>query len=187
MSKGVDSIRIKGQRIDELPLGLGNEAKAQLPEAIKAERLHAIETVNAEYPTHRIDYLVSRIHECEDNKKRMQTTMSQLNTMTSEYDGQIRMCQHRDDEIYKLEKGQGSNGITAQVRDDGIRELKKKFPPYDVKAMRKQIIQNNEGIERCKAVIVAEDASIKEFSECLALCRQRDKELAKLGAVAEGS
>jgi len=32
-----------------------------------------------------------------------------------------------------------------------------------------------------------EDDSIAEFTEALALCKQRDKELAKYGAVAEGS
>jgi hypothetical protein len=187
VSKGVESIRIKGQKIEELPLGMGNQAKAQLPMAIEAERLAAIETINAEYPKHRIDYLVSRINECEENKGRIQATMDQLNTMTSEYKGQITMCEHRDNEIYKLRKGHGSNGITTQVRDDGIKALRKQYPPYDVEAMKAQIKQNAEGIERCKAVIHTEDESIKEFTEVLTLCRQRDKELAKLGAKAEGS
>jgi hypothetical protein len=187
MSKGVDSIRIRGKRVEELPLGTGNEAKAQMPLAIEQERLNAIETVNAEYPSHRIDYLRSRITECEENKDRMHTTIGQLNTMTSEYNGQIKMCEHRDNEIYKLNKGQGSNGITMEVRDAGIKELKKQYPAYDVAAMEQQIVQNGEGIGRCKDVIVAEDASIKEFTEVLTLCRQRDKELKKLGAVAEGS
>jgi len=184
MSKGVESIRIKGQRIEELPLGQGNEAKEQLPLAIEDERLAAIETVNAEYPNHRVDYLVSRIKECEENKDRMQTTIEQLNTMTSEYMGQIKMCEHRDKEIERLQES--SDASPGQV-EAGVRELRRQYPPYDVKAMKLQIVQNGEGIERCKAVIVAEDASIKEFTEVLTLCRQRDKELTKFGAVAEGS
>jgi predicted RNase H-like nuclease (RuvC/YqgF family) len=184
MSKGVDSIRIKGRKIQELPLGQGNEAKAQLPMAIEDERLAAIETVNAEYPTHRIDYLLSRIKECEENKDRMQTTTDQLNTMTSEYNGQIKMCEHRDREIEKLQKA--SDSSPSQV-EAGVKELKRKYPPYDIAAMEQQIVQNGEGIERCKQVVIAEDASIKEFTEVLTLCRQRDKALAKLGAVAEGS
>jgi uncharacterized coiled-coil DUF342 family protein len=187
MSKGVDSIRLRGKRVEELPLGTGNEAKAQLPLAIEDERLNAIKAVNAEFPAHRIDYLVSRIKECEENKDRMHKTIDQLNTMSSEYNGQIKMCQHRDDEIYKLEKGHGSNGITTEVRDQGIKELKKQFPPYNVEAMEQQIVQNGEGIGRCKEVIVAEDASIKEFTEVVTLCKERDKQLHRLGAVAEGS
>ena len=157
MSKGVDSIRIRGQRVEELPLGTGNKAKAQMPLAIEQERLNAIATVNAEYPTHRIDYLLSRIKECEENKQRMQTTVDQLNTMTSDYKGQISMCEHRDYEIAKLRKAHGSPGNTTEVRDAGIKALKKQFPPYNVEAMEKQIVQNGEGIGRCRLVIIAED------------------------------
>lgn len=187
MSKGVDSIRIRGKRIEELPLGTGNEAKAQLPLAIEQERLNAIATVNAEFPKHRIDYLLSRVKECEENKDRMHKTIEQLSTMSSEYKGQIKMCEHRDYEIAKLRKAHGSPGNTTEVRDAGIKALKKQFPPYNVEAMETQIVQNGEGIGRCREVIEAEDASIKEFTEVLTLCRQRDKELTKLGAVAEGS
>jgi hypothetical protein len=192
---GVESIRIKGRKIGDLPLGQGNQATAQLPDAINAERLAAIETVNAEFPTHRIDYLVSRIKECEENKDRMQTTIDQLNTMTSEYNGQIRMCEHRDKEITKLDEGLLAKEIAnGTLTEENLEEhtaaskaLFKQFPPYSVDAMRTQISQNNEGIQRCKTVVKAEDASILEFTEVVMLCKQRDKALAKLGAVAQGS
>lgn len=187
MSKGVDSIRIKGRRIEELPLGQGNEAKAQLPMAIEDERLAAIETVNAEYPTHRIDYLLSRIKECEENKTRMNGTIDQLNTMTSEYKGQIKMCEHRDNELAKEQANLDIDIITEEQFMVKKKALFKQYPPYDVAAMKQQIVQNGEGIERCRKVIEAEDVSIKEFSEVHSLCKVRDKELAKLGAVAEGS
>ena len=187
MSKGVESIRNKGREIQDLPLGQGNEAKAQLPTAIEDERLGAIETVNAEYPTHRIDYLLSRIKECEENKTRMNGTIDQLNTMTSEYKGQIGMCIHRDKEIAKLTEQHEASMMRQDEYDDAVKELKRKYPAYSVLAMEQQIVQNNEGIERCRKVIEAEDTSIKEFSEVHSLCKVRDKELAKLGAVAEGS
>ena len=195
MSKGVDSIRIRGKRVDELPLGTGNEAKAQMPLAIEQERLNAIATVNAEFPTHRIDYLVSRVKECEENKDRMHKTIEQLSTMTSEYRGQIKMCEHRDKEVAKLDialldKEVANGTLTEQDLEQhttAAKALFKQCPPYDVAAMEQQIVQNGEGIERCKAVIVEEDKSIREFTEVVTLCRQRDKELNKLGAVAEGS
>lgn len=187
MSKGVDSIRIKGQAIQDLPLGLGNEAKAQLPMAIEDERLQAIETVIAEYPTHRIDYLISRVKECEENKGRMRTTIDQLNTMTSEYKGQISMCEHRDNELAKEIANLDIKLITKEQFEVKRKALNKQYPPYNVVAMEQQIVQNDEGIERCHKVIEAEDASIKEFTEVVTLCRQRDKELIKLGAQAEGS
>ena len=187
MSKGVDSIRIRGKRIEELPLGTGNEAKAQLPLAIEQERLNAIATVNAEFPTHRIDYLVSRINECEENKDRMHKTIEQLSTMSSEYKGQIKMCEHRDKEITKLTIDHEASMMRKDEFDAAKKALFKQYPPYNVEAMETQIVQNGEGIGRCREVIKAEDASIKEFTEVLTLCRQRDKELTKLGAVAEGS
>ena len=187
MSTGVKSIRIKGREIQDLPLGQGNEAKAQLPMAIEDERLAAIETVNAEYPTHRIDYLLSRIKECEENKQRMHKTIEQLSTMTSEYTGQIKMCEHRDNEVHKARANCDIKIITEEQFMEKKKALFKQYPPYDVAAMEQQIVQNNEGIERCRKVIEAEDLSIREFSEAHSLCKVRDKELAKLGAVAEGS
>jgi hypothetical protein len=187
MTTGVESIRIKGQRIEDLPLGLGNEAKAQLPEAIEAERLAAIETVCANYPTHRIDYLVSRVKECDENKDRMRKTIGELNKMSSEYTGQISMCKHRDKMIVDLDGDCKSGKITGDEFKAERKDLLKRYPPYSIPAMEQQIVQNNEGIERCNQVIEAEDASIKEFTEVATLCRVRDKELKLLGAQAEGS
>jgi len=181
---GVESIRIKGRMIDDLPLGQGNEAKAGLPAAIEQERLNKIETINANYPTHRIDYLISRINECEENKKRMMLTIAQLGKMSSDYKGQIVMCEHRDREIAIAQEDVmlSDDEITAKVR-----ELRRQFPLYDVVAMEQQIIQNDEGTERCTKVIEQEDTSIKELTEVLTLCRERDKKLAEYGAIAEGS
>ena len=187
MTKGVDSIRLRGQAIEDLPLGQGNQAKEQLPAVIEQERLSAIETVNANYPTHRIDYLVSRINECNENKQRMDRTIAEQHAMISDYKGHIAMCKHRDVEIAKLRKAHGSPGQTTEVVEAGIKALKKQFPPYDVAAMEQQVVQCHEGIERCNKVKDAEDKSIAEFSEVVALCKQRDKELHLLGAKAEGS
>lgn len=180
MSTGVDSIRIKGQRIEELPLGLGNEAKAQLPEVIEQERLNAIETINAEYPKHRIDYLVSRINECKENKQRMDATIVEQNTMIGDYKGHIAMCKHRDKELAKLDE-------SDEHYTESKRLLFKQFPPYDVAAMEKQIVQCREAIERCNDVKQVEDDSITELTETHTLCKVRDKELAQYGAVTEGS
>ena len=186
MSKGVDSIRIKGQKIEDLPLGLGNQAKAQLPAAIEQERLNDIALVNAKFPTHRIDYLVSRINECNENKQRMDRTIAEQYTMISDYKGHIAMCKHRDKEVAKHFDRLESHKIDQAEFDQERKALFKQYPPYKVDAMEQQIVQCNEGIERCNAVKAAEDKSIAEFSEVHGLCKQRDKELAQYGAVAEG-
>lgn len=173
MSKGVNSIRLRGKRIGELPLGTGNEAVAQLPDAIKQERLNNIATINAKFPTLRIDYIDSRIVECRENIDRVNDTKTAQATMIEEYTGLIAQCEHRDKEIERL--------------PDQEKELRKQFPPYDVAAMRAQIVQCKEAIVRCDDVVRQEHDSITEFSQARALCVQRDKELAQYGAVAEGS
>jgi hypothetical protein len=64
---GVASIRIAGQRIEDLPLGLGNEAKAQLPLAMDMERQQKIAGVLSRFPTGKRVYYESRIKEASAN------------------------------------------------------------------------------------------------------------------------
>jgi len=180
MSKGVDSIRLRGKRIGELPLGTGNEAIAQLPDAIKQERLNNIATINAKFPTLRIDYIDSRIVECRENIDRVNDTKTAQATMIEEYTGLIAQCEHRDKVIAGLDSSQPTH-------ETKVKALKKAYPPYNVDAMRSQIVQCKEAIVRCDDVVRQEHDSITEFSEARALCVQRDKELAQYGAVAEGS
>jgi hypothetical protein len=187
MSKGVESIRIKGRKIEDLPLGQGNEAKAQLPAAIETERLDNIAGINAKYPALRIDYIDSRVSECEQNITRIQGTMTQQATMISEYEGHIKMSDYRDKEIVKLEDKFMLDEITDETLKAEKKALFKRFLPFSIPAMEQQIVQCNEAIERCNDVIKKEHESIAEFTEARALCKQRDIELAQYGAVAEGS
>lgn len=183
---GVESIRIKGKRIEDLPLGTGNEAKEQLKDAIEAERLHNIRTINAKFPTLRIDYIDSRVNECKENITRIQGTMAQQATMISEYKGHIHMSAYRDKEIVKLDDLCKCGKITGDEFKEQRKALLKRFLPFSIPAMEQQIVQCKEAIERCEDVIQQEHDSIAEFTEAKALCKQRDIELAQWGAVAEG-
>jgi hypothetical protein len=172
---GVASIRIKGQRIEDLPLGLGNQAKDQMADAIETERLNAIAEINAQYPHQRVDYLSARINECEENKNRMRRMISETHGRIQEYRGLIMSCDMRD----KL----------LADEDDPVKrkEILGHWGRWDAEALRQQIEQDKEAIERFEDVIKQEDESIKEHSECISLCRERDKKLAQLGAKSEGS
>jgi hypothetical protein len=183
---GVESIRIKGKRVGDLPLGTGNEAKAGLKDAIDQERLNKIATINSKYPTLRIDYIDSRVRECRENITRVQGTMNEQATMISEYKGHISMCHYRDKEIDKLKKKVEDGKMEQVYFEQEKKTLFKRFPPYQIPAMEKQIVQCNEAITRCNDVIQTEHDSIAEFTEAKALCKQRDIELAQYGAVAEG-
>ncbi len=191
---GVDSIRLKGQRIEEMALGTNNVAIQQLPAAREAERLQKIESIIAEYPTQRIDYLDGRVNECMENIERIGKTQVEQTQMISDYNGHINMGKYRDSEITNLdtaliEKELATGTLTdADIKEHGdkVKALLKRFPPYSVPALKQQIVQCNEAIQRCIDVIKAENESIRELLECKAQCKQRDALLKKYGAVAEG-
>jgi uncharacterized coiled-coil DUF342 family protein len=186
---GVESIRIRGKRVEDLPLGQGNDAVAGLAEARETERLNKIATINKEFPPHRVDYLVSRIKECRENINRVNKSMHEQSTMINDYKGHISLCGYRDKEIEKLRSSPESGDVVQDKikMQAKIKELRKNFPPYSVVAMEQQIVQCHEAIERCMAVIQQEQDSIAEFEGVLSLCRKRDIELGKYGARAEGS
>lgn len=171
---GVSSIRIKGQRIEDLPLGTGNQAAEQLPDAIETERLNAIAEVNAKYPHHRVDYLTHRINECEQNKNRMKAFIADTRGQISEYQQLIMNCNVRD-------------RLLKSADDSERKEIYREWGRWDKSELEAQIERFEVSIAKTEAVIKLEDEAIREHTEVIGLCRQRDAELAKLGAKAEGS
>jgi hypothetical protein len=67
------------------------------------------------------------------------------------------------------------------------KEIYREWGRWDIGELEKQIALFEESIVKTEDVIRQEDDAIREHSEVIALCRQRDKELAALGAKAEGS
>lgn len=185
--EGVESIRVRGKRVGDLPLGQGNEAVVGLTDARETARMNAINTINATYPKHRVDYLASRIKECQENITRINTSKGEQANMISDYKGHIALCAHRDKEMEKLDELLIDGGIDEEGHIAQSKILLKNFPPYNVDAMEQQIVQCGEAIDRCDGVIKQENESITEFTDVMAQCRIRDTELAKHGAVAEGS
>lgn len=184
---GVSSIRVKGQRIEDLPLGLGNQAKEQLTLAQETERLNAIAEVNAQYPHQRVDYLSARINECEENKNRMRKMVSETNARIQEYHGLIMKCEVRDKMFMDLDSQRMAEEIDEAYYEKRHREIAKDWGLWDVEALKEQIELDKEALQRFEAVIAEEDKAIKEHTETITLCRERDKKLAQLGAKAEGS
>ena len=62
-----------------------------------------------------------------------------------------------------------------------IKDILKKYPPYQVPALEHGIRLAKENIERFEGAMKKERDTIQEFSEALAICKQRDKELTELG------
>ena len=96
------------------------------------------------------------------------------------------MSMYRDKEIAKWQAQLDAGDIDEPRFRIEKKGLLRRFPAYEIPAMEQQIVQCEEAIERCNKVIEAEHDSIDEFTEVKALCKQRDKELAQYGAVAEG-
>jgi len=133
----------------------------------------------AGYPKQSVAYLNSRITESEQNILRIGDMKTQQHAMISEYNSQISLCRFRDEEIMRIDEDD-------KERDTKIKELFKRFPPYQVPAMEQQIIQSAEAIERADGVIAKEYSTIAEMRELKGLCEQRDIKLRYLGAQAVG-
>lgn len=171
---GVSSIRLNGCRIEDLPIAEAARAKEQIPAAFEAERQSKVAAVRARYPKQDVTYLIAVINECQNNIRRISIFRNEQRAKINEYTAATTMCKHRD------------NMITQLTEDDPdrkrkIRDLNKQFLPYNVEAMRQQITQFEEAVQRSDNVIEQENASIAEFSEVLALVKRRDMELCNLG------
>lgn len=182
---GVKSIRLKGQRIEDLPLGTGNEALSQLELARETERLNQIATINAEYPAQRVDWLASRINEAEKNKQRMNKLRTDTLERIQQYEGLIMQCDVRDKLLEELEVDMPD--LTLDRYKEKRKAILTQWGRWDLDALRQQVEQDKEALVRLEDVIKQEDESIKQVSETIALCRERDRKLAALGAKAEGS
>lgn len=168
-TSGVDSIRIGGMKIDDLPIAEAAQVKEELPKFIKNEIKHKIETIKAEYPKQTIAYINGALLEAENNIKKVSELKDRETTLINEYTSLISLCKYRDKEIAKI----------SDVAE--IKEINKQFPPYNVEAMQQQVVQSTEAINRADEVIAREYKDIAGLRELLGLCQQRDKKLEELG------
>lgn len=167
---GAGSIRINGQRIENLPLGQGNQAKEGLAEFLRTEKETKRNNIEAKFPKHKLEFLKAQAKECRSNIKKIREFKGQQKDLIAEYRQYIKDCERRELELASL--------CAENPEDaDRIKELRLKFPPYDTEALQNQIAQFEEAIERCDAVIEQEYESITEIEGLIALVEQREKEL----------
>lgn len=169
---GPESIRLGGMSIDQLPIAAAAHAKQSMPDFLKSNRQNKIDSIIGAYPKQSVDWIDGAIRECMHNLNNVRLLIAGQNKMINEYMGQISMCKHRD----KL--------LAKTTNKDEIKALKKQFPLYDVKAMKQQVKQCREAINRSDEVIDKEHESIAELRELRAKCVERDEKLAELGALA---
>ena len=172
---GPKSIRIGGMTLKQLPIAEAAHAKEQWARVLQNEVQNEIENILVGAPKQRVAYLQGRITECYQNIDRMLNTRDEYTKSISDYKGQIMMCQFRDKEILRIKADDPD-------KEQKIRELKLRFPPYNIMAMEQQIIQFEESVVRFTDVVAQEHASIAEFSEVMGKCQARDQALRPYGA-----
>lgn len=168
--EGFDSLRINGSKLDNLPLGQGEKAKLGLPDFLKTDKETKENNIRARYPKVSVDYIRGTLKECNQNIERVKQMKKDLQEKIAEYTMLITQGQIRDSQIESFDKENPEH-------KEKIKELLKQFPPYNMQALKEQIGQFEESIERCDAVIEKEYGSIAEFTKNLALVEQRDREL----------
>lgn len=183
--KGIESIRIDGMRIDELPMVAAAHAKQQLPLALETARQNRVNDIKSRYPTQNCGYLIGRINEARNNIDRMRGQIRKTRASIKEYYVQIRECRGkptlRDLEPQFAEIA--ASDLTTSEKKEKIHQLRSQpLAPYDVEAMLQQIEQFDEYIEKLTDVIATEHESIAEMTGVLALCEQRDRELKSIAA-----
>jgi len=163
---GTESLRINGMKIGSLPLGQGNEASAGFAEFLKTDKETKENNINAKFPKHKVEFLKSQIRECRLNIQRIKKYKTELKENILEYRQLIGDCAIREKEL-------------ANCTDDKAKakELRLKYPPYNIEALNQQILQFDEGIERCDQVIEKDFESISQIEKTLTLVEQREKEL----------
>jgi hypothetical protein len=167
---GLDSLRINGSKIDNLPLGQGEKAKEGLVDFIKTDKENKEKAIRAKYPTQSVEYLQSAIKEAEINIQKIKSFKKELRGKIGTYRQLIKDVDFREKELAKYSRDNPEDVPK-------IKELNKRFPPYNVEALQTQIGQFEEGIERCDEVIEKDYDSISEIRGVLALVEQRDREL----------
>lgn len=170
---GPESIRINKRKISDLPLGQGNQAKEGFYEFLKTHKQTLISNIEAKFPSHKEEYLNSRVIECERNIKNIKNFKKELKDKIAEYNRLIKDSMFRDKELSKYD-------INNEADKKFIKELKLKYPPYDVDALNQQIEQFTESIDLCDSVIEQEYDSMSEIKELLALVKQKNKEISNV-------
>lgn len=183
---GVASIRIAGQRIEDLPLGQGNEAKAQIPLALDRERQHAIATVLARFPTGKRVYYESRIKEASSNIVGFGEERVLRRKWIGEYRATIQQIEgvpnvrDLDDDIFAVSQ---RTDIDLEEKKQIIHDMKEGHTTYVAGDMEAQMTQYEVDIERYDIAIQDENDSIGLLRQTIGLVEMRDKELENLGVV----
>ena len=178
---GVESIRLKGMKVEELPLAFAAHVAPQIKLAEDTERKNKIANVLKKYPDQRAEFLGTRIQESKDNQANMTRLISEQQQMISDYKGHIAMTKHRNSEEDKLRRWLEEGRLSDVEFKTELKDLNKRHLPYDIERLQAQIDLCHENIRRAEIVSNQEADAIAELGRVKGLAEQRDAELYQLG------
>ena len=85
------------------------------------------------------------------------------------------------DQLNRRQQMEARVAIELTEHEKAVRAVKGRYPPFNVAAMEAAVREAQANIDRFNECIQKEQATIADFTANIALCRQRDKELAALG------
>ena len=207
---GIESIRIGGMQIKDLPMVASAHAKMGIPLALDNHRKQKIKNVLKMYPTQTVAYLKGAITESKTNVNDQTVFKGGIAKKIALYEGQKDSTEYGKEQLALLDPDGkiaqrmgriGASRILAKQAGEEfdepfvepeviaayeqIKSIRVKYPPYDKAAMEQQIEQFREAILKADDVIKQEYESIAEFTGHLTLCQQRDSELKSLGVEVE--
>ena len=179
---GVDSIRLNGTLISELPIAERVNAASQIPLAEDTERQNQIEAVLARYPKQELPALQARIKEARDNIERITKMRSNQDAMIQDYTNKINLCRIRDkevslypDEPERSEKIREWNILLANANTAAYMVFEN-LEPFE-----QQIEQCKDAILEAERVIEREREDISKMEKLSGQIIARDIELRRLG------
>lgn len=172
---GVGSIRLRGMKIDDLPIAEAARIGDQLRIAEDNERQMKVDGIVRRYQhLQATDYYRSKNRESEKNVKNFKTQRAILEQRINEYQGTISLCEHRDRKVDELD---ADHPLFEQKK----KQLFKEFPPYNVDRCKLQIEQDRESIARFDDVIAQENKTMATMIGFIVECQVRDDLLKNLG------
>ncbi len=181
---GIRSIRIAGHRVEDLPLGMGNEAKAQIPLALDMQRQQKIAGVLKKFPTGKRVYYESRVKEANSNivgfgEQRVlrRKWIGEYRATLQQIDG-VPNVRELEDEIFAVSQ---RTDIDLAEKTSIIHNMKEGHTTFVPEAMVEQMTQYETDIERYDIAIQEENDAIGLLSQTIGLVELRDFELRNLG------
>jgi chromosome segregation ATPase len=183
--RGPKSLRINGQKISELPLGMGEAAKEQLPMMIDQERKNRVNSIIARFPRGTLEQYNARISECErniklfgDERTKTRTKMQEYQLLMRNNDGRDRAEVEAEVQQLVIDSGKPQPG-TPEFEDlrAKIRDLDATIQPYDGPALWQQVKQFQDDVERYEVAVEKERAAMGDMKLAIKMIGQRDREI----------